>query len=261
MIGINSNFSISNLDPRMFDYKAQQAKLKEALKKDYDGTIADFTGKNATTATVKTLKKESADFLKNYTDDMTAMKKSAESLTGANLDKLLGDGGEANIKNVVDAAQKMVDAYNKSLTTLNKNADRGPGVTRQIGRMATSPAAEKAMALAGLTVNKDATLSLDKEKLTKALSGSETERSFTADILKDVARGVKSDAAAALDTAPGALISNDLANIREQQSQTASTIRDLASGNSFNMMALYSRSGSVNMMNMGAVGLLMNTFA
>ena len=105
---------------------------------------------------------------------MKSLDASAEKFRGANLDKLLynKDGAVTDItaKNTVGAVKDMVAQYNSTLNLLNKNADRGTGVVKQIGRMVSiDPASEENMAKIGLSVNKDGTLKLDEDKLESAL--------------------------------------------------------------------------------------------
>lgn len=259
----NSAYGLSSLNPSMFDYKAQQSKMKDLLAGD------------KTKAEVKTLKKETAAFLDTYAANTTDLKKSAQAVTGNNLQKLLyGVGGSSdqtptaeNVKKTTDAVQKLVDSFNNNLTMLNKNAERGPGVVNQIARMVTGPAAEKSMAQVGVTVNKDGTLALDKEKLATALTGTKETRSLALDIIggssaSSMASGVSRIAMSADSKTPQALISNDLANIKGLQDRYQETLMSaLGASGTFSQMGMYSRSGAYNMMNMGTIGMLMNVIA
>ena len=235
-----------------FDYKAKQAQLKEALSK-----YKENSGK------LQTLKKDSADFLTTYTDKMTDMGEAAKAVQGRNFDKLVGDvsSGELTeeaMKKTTDVVQNMVNAYNDALSTLSDNADRGAGVARQLNRMSRSPEAEASMKLIGITRGEDGKLSLNKDKLTSALSlaaAGDARVGDTArmDLIKDivsggVASGIRDNAQAALNTPANTLISNDLAKMQNQQSAV-------------NMNNIYTRSGAQGMINMGVVGLLMNLSA
>lgn len=251
LYGADKTSSVSASD---FDYKAKQEEVKQR--------IAEY---KQSTEKLQTLKKDSADFLTKYTDKMTKMGESAKAVQGQNLTKLLGDvsGGEVSTENMqktTDAVQSMVDSYNDALTTLSGNTDRGSGVTRQLGRMQQSPAAEAAMNLVGVTRGTDGKLSFDKEKFTKtvheaAKADARLGSSARMDLIKDIvggsssiASGVRNDSQAGLNTSASSLIGNDLAKMQNQQ-------------NPLNMNNIYTRAGAQSMMNMGAVGLLMNLSA
>lgn len=240
-----------------FDYKAAQ-KETAAMISQYKEQAAVNTA----------LRKDAASFLTKYTAEMRTMDASASAVSGANLDKLVGEISaegkisDANMKNTVDAVQTMVDAYNTNLETLNKNASRGDGVVKQIARMAESPAAESTMQTVGVTVNKDGSLKLDAEKLTTALSGAasadakagtSTQMKQIKDIIGgasgSIAAGVKSDARAGLAASANSLISNDLVKIQETSKNPFSNYFDAA----------YSRTGAFT--NAGTMGLLMNVMA
>lgn len=251
LYGADKTSSVSASD---FDYKAKQEEVKQR--------IAEY---KQSTEKLQTLKKDSADFLTKYTDKMTKMGESAKAVQDQNLTKLLGDvsGGEVSAENMqktTDAVQSMVDSYNDALTTLSGNTDRGSGVTRQLGRMQQSPAAEAAMNLVGVTRGTDGKLSFDKEKFTKtvheaAKADARLGSSARMDLIKDIvggsssiASGVRNDSQAGLNTSASSLIGNDLAKMQNQQ-------------NPLNMNNIYTRAGAQSMMNMGAVGLLMNLSA
>lgn len=236
-----------------FDYAAAKQQAEEALAQ-YE----------AQTESVTSLKTDAADFLSTYTKKMTSMQSSAKAVSGINLDKLLGDIedgkiSDENLENLVDAVQTMVDDYNSALTTLNDNADRGSGVSRQIGRMVQAPTSENSMEKVGVTMNDDGTLSLDTDKLKEAFTEAAEADALVGDtarvdLLKDIlggssgiAAGIRSDAENGLNLSGSSLIGNDLAEI-----QSAST------NNTYSLMNLYAKSGSMNLMNMAAVTSLMN---
>lgn len=249
LYGSKKTSSISASD---FDYKAQQARLKEALSK-----YKENSGK------LQTLKKDSADFLTAYTDKMTSMDGAAKAVQGRNFDKLVGDvsSGELTeeaMKKTTDAVQNMVNAYNDALDTLSDNAGRGSGVARQLDRMSRSPEAEASMKLIGITRGENGKLSLNQDQLTSALSlaaagDARVGNTARMDLIKDIvsggiASGIRDNAQAALNTPANTLISNDLAEMQNQQSPV-------------NMNHIYTRSGAQGMMDMGVAGLLMNLSA
>lgn len=230
---------------QIYDYKSAQANTK-ALLDSY----------KSNNSTISSLKKETADFLTNYTSNMNALAKSAGALTNGGINKLLFDGegktSEDSIKNTVSAVKDMVSTYNTTLSFLNKNSDRGTGVVAQIGRMVDDPAAKEKLDLAGITVNKDGSLALDEAKLTKALSNENPlQVKLVADAIGDsygIAGGVAKDARAGLGTSAAKLVNNDIAEMQE-----------LSNNNSFSQMyTSYRGAGAYYMNNNAALGIMMN---
>lgn len=240
-----------------FDYNAALRQTNNSLNQ-YKNQVKETTQ----------LRKDSAEFLKNYTKSMKTLDSAAGALRGANLDRLVGETSaegklsEENLKKTTDAVQSMVDAYNSTLRLLNQNAERGSGVVQQIGRMAADPTNQATMDLVGVSVEKDGALKLDVEKLAGALTGAaasdaKTGTSNQMRLIKNaiggntgLAAGVQFDARMGQSASAGSLISNDLAKLEQA-----------AKNNPISFDNLYSRSGSYNMMNMGAVGVLMNVIA
>lgn len=239
-------------------------KDRDQIKAEAESALESFQKQHSTSGT---LSKDSTNFLNTYSANMKKMDSSAKAVQGKNLDKLVGDItdgkiSDENMKKTTDAVQAMVNDYNKTLTTLNDNASRGPGVVRQIERMARAPMSEQSMELAGISVNKDGTLSLNKdqfaEALNKAAAGdAKTGSTDRMDLIKDViggthgiASGVRADAQAGQDAAAVTLVGNDMAKQREE-----------ISNNYINFSSMYARNGAYNMMNMNTIGLLMNVMA
>ncbi|NLW80046.1 MAG: hypothetical protein GXY32_11660 [Ruminococcaceae bacterium] len=234
-----------NSTSQIYDYKAAQQQTKQ--------WVEEYKANNTQ---VQALKKDSADFLQQYTGSMNTLATAANKLAGGGVDKLLtgrdGQVTDETIKATVDAAQKMVDAHNSSVKLLNDNADRGAGVVNQLARMVGDPAASAGMAMVGMKMNDDGTLALDIEKMTAALK-SETpgDTDLFADIIGEVADSVQKDARAGLNTSAGSLIGNDVAKMQ--------SIRDNDPIRSF---AQSMRGGGAYAFNnQAAVGILMNLTA
>lgn len=253
--GSSNPYGTSALSGMNFDYKAAQQQVKAA----YASNKINTSG-SATSNSVTSLKKDSAKFLSDYSTDMKNMEKAASAVSDGKFGKALYANGaspeevptDENIKAATEQLQKMVDAYNKSLTTVNTNMERGTGVARQASRMARPPVSQKSMEMIGITTNKDGTLKLDQTKLGENLKGSSAQRELTAGVVNDIAEGIRSDAKSGLNESSASLINRDLASIKQEQQNTENPIF---------MMSMYSKSGSYNMMNMGTIGLMMNTFA
>ena len=238
--------NVNKLNPvsKVYDYSTAQNEAKSLLD-DY----------KSNSATLGTLKKESSEFLTQYTSNMNDLSKSAKALTDGGIQKILygkdGKTSEESIKKTVSSVKDMVESYNNSLSFLNKNSKRGEGVVNQIGRMATDPAAKEKLDLAGITVKKDGSLALDEKKLTAALSDDNPlQVKLAATAIGDwngIAGGIAKDAQAGLNTSAGKLIGNDIAEMQQ--------VRD---SNSFNEMYTAMRGGGAYYFNNMAAGLMMN---
>lgn len=234
----------------VFDYGAVKKNAEAEAKALLDAYKGNQTNTSA-------LKKDTAKFLDEYTKSLKSLEQASGDIRLGKLDKLLydkdGNVTDTTIKNTVDSTQKFVDQYNSTLKLLNDNASRGPGVMKQLGRMVQDPAPEAGMAMVGVTVNKDGTLSLDKEKMTKAFkeAGPENQKLYR-DILGGfggIAENTYKNTQYGLNTSARNLVMNDLANIQST-----------AAENPFREMYDSFRSGGYGMNNMAA-GLMMNMLA
>ncbi len=207
-------------------------------------------------ATVKSLKSETAAFLDKYTLSIKTLDQSALAVRGSNLDKLLydksGNVTDETVAKTVKAFQSFVDNYNSNIKLLNDNADRGPGVTKQLSRMVQDPAPKESMKMVGVTVNKDGTLALDTAKMTEALK---TDSPGNQKLFKDIIGGIGGIADTAHKNALyGAnisardLITNDLSSIQSAQAQ-----------NPFREMYDSFRGNAYYLNNLGVTGLMLNT--
>ncbi len=239
--------SQSNALSQIYDYKSAQDTLKSLLNPQK---------KNS--ATLSALKKDTSDFLTQYTSTMNNLQTSAAKLTNGGIDKILfdseGNTSEESIKNTVSAVKDMVGEYNKTLDFLNSNAERGVGVETQIARMAADPAARQKLDAAGISVNKDGTLSLNETKLTSALSDKNPlQVKLVADAVGDwngIAGGIAKDAQAGLNTPAAKLINNDIAEMQ-----------DIQNNDPVRQMYTAMRGGGAYYFNNMAAGMMMNMLA
>lgn len=153
-------------------------------------------------------------------------------------------------KSIVSSMEELVNSYNSALKVLQNNESRGTGVARQLQSMSRSLGSSEDMELLGISKNKDGTLSLNKDKLTKSLSEN-------ADLTKDVISGTGgfadtlfTKAQNALTTSSNSLINNDVKALKEE-----------SINNSTNFLNMYSRTGAYNTMNYYTVGIMMNYLA
>lgn len=206
-------------------------------------------------AEIKTLKADTAKYLDNYSVAMKTMGQSADKLRNGGIDKVLynsnGEVTDETVAATVKAVQDMVTNYNDTLKLLNDNAERGAGTTKQLSRMVTDPAPSASMKMVGITVNDDATLSLDTEALTSALK---TTTPGQLDLYKDilggyggVADGIQKDALYGSNMSAQSLVGSDLAEMQTLQNE-----------NPFKSMYDSFRGNVFALNNQAVTGLLMN---
>ena len=148
---------------------------------------------------------------------------------------------------IASAVEDLVDKYNKALSVVSANENRGSGVKSQLNRMLNGPAPEKSMELIGITKNANGSLSLNKDTLLEKLK---EDPDLTKDIISGshgFAQGVYRSAESALSRPANALISSDLKQIQQESSM-----------DTLNLMHRFSTSGAYNLNNFYTVGLLMN---
>lgn len=157
---------------------------------------------------------------------------------------------QADSEKIASAMSNLVDKYNNALTLLNKNADRGSGVIRQIRSFASDLTSDKTMAKLGLSTNKDGTLALDKDTLTNALK---EDPKFTKSLISDsygVAQKAFNRATGAMNTSSSSLINNDLAQKNASQYSAP-----------YDFMNAFSKAGANNLSNYYAMGMFVNYLA
>lgn len=151
---------------------------------------------------------------------------------------------------LVSAMEDLVKSYNSAVTLLSNNADRGSGSVIQLNRLQSSITGTKEnMDKLGLSTNKDGTLSLDKQTLSKSLK---EDPKLTKDLLSGsfgIGQKAFNVAKSSMNSSSASLIRNDLAEMNYQQAQ-----------NPINYMSSYNRSGAYTMMNYYATGMMFNTF-
>lgn len=204
---------------------------------------------------LNTLSGESIGFMREYTTRMGRMGVEAGRLSGSGATNLVndrqGNTTPQRIENTVVATRNMVQAYNDNLKLARENANRGMGVQQQLSRMAEAPADEETMAKAGITRNEDGSLSLDESRLTQALGSADApERREIAGAIGRVAEGIRADAQSGLRTPSQRLISNDIRQMGNRQTEAEDPIRDYYQS--------LRGSGAYGLNNMAATGMLMN---
>ena len=161
--------------------------------------------------------------------------------------------GTTNIKagadaatGIADSVSKLVNKFNETLSFLNKNSDRGIGVLNQMRRMIIPPTSERSMKLAGITINKDGSMKLDRAKFMEKM---EQSPSLIKEVVEDFARGIRTDAQMGMQERSGNLLGTSVYSQKMLSSYEQ---------NQMNLMNMYTRSGAYNMTNYYTVGAMMN---
>lgn len=155
---------------------------------------------------------------------------------------------------VVSAVEDLVKNYNQVTSFLEDNADRGTGAASHLASFQRGMANDKTLEAVGITYNKDGELTVDKDKLKKAL---ETDLEGTKSLLGGqfgIAQKAATRADSALSEPVQRIVNNDLASAVSTKSQ------DFSSDN-FKYFSNFAKSGPYNITNYYTVGLLFNTLA
>lgn len=153
----------------------------------------------------------------------------------------------ADTEGVVSATKKLVESYNKTISMLQSNVDRGYGVERQLNQMQNHTMSDKSLELIGITKDSDGKMSLDETALRDALK---KDPSLTKDILGGnfgLAQNLFEGGRQGLSQSGASLLQNDVAQAQEN-----------SYSNPFRMMGLLNRSGAYTMTNYYTVGNFLN---
>lgn len=149
---------------------------------------------------------------------------------------------------IVSAVEDLIDSYNGARKFLSANADHGVGVENQYSKFERALLDSKSMEKLGISKNKDGSLSLDKDVLTKSLK---EDPKITQELISGsngLAQSAFQKATSAMSANSASLVSNDLRQIDQAASYT----------DSYQFMNMYSRNGAYNMSNYAALGMMMN---
>lgn len=151
---------------------------------------------------------------------------------------------------LISGVEDLVNNYNKAVDFLRSNAGQGSEVSRQLRNMVRSLGSEQSLEMAGITANKDGTLSFDKEKLTKNLEKDE-------DLVRDVISGRNGIAQAAFDRGSAGLRANSAGLVQNSVRQAESS----QNMDGYHFLNTFSKAGAYNMSNYMALGLMMDYLA
>lgn len=154
---------------------------------------------------------------------------------------------DVDTEKVSSAIGNLVDKYNASLKLLNDNYERGTGVDKQLRNLIAGLGSEQSLEKLGITINKDATLSFDKDVFAKSMKNDP-------DLTKKLISGAGGLADKAFNKAMTGINtnSNSLINGDVETLQTESL------SNPYNVFSMYSHSGPYTLSNYYAVGMMMN---
>lgn len=154
---------------------------------------------------------------------------------------------DVDVEKTVSAVEDLVDAYNSSLKLLNDNYDRGSGIDQQLRNLVRGLGSEKSLEQLGITVNKDATLKLDKEVLAKNMK---ENPSLTKDLITGsggIANTAFNKASSGMAVNSSTLINNDIESAQAE-----------AMSSPYHAFNMYSRNGAYALNNYYALGMMIN---
>lgn len=156
---------------------------------------------------------------------------------------------QADNERMISGVEDLVSNYNKTVEFLKSNTDKGSEINRQLRNMTRSLGSEQSLEMAGITANKDGTLSFDRETLTKNLEKDP-------ELVRDVISGRNGIAQAAFDRGSAGLRANSAglvqSSVQQEQSSQAT--------DGYHFMNTFSKSGAYNLSNYMALGLMMDYF-
>lgn len=160
--------------------------------------------------------------------------------------------GTANISSITDAAEgmadkvsKMVDQYNKTLSFLSMNNQRGLGVQNRLQRITEMPRSGPLLERIGVTQKKQGALEFERETFVQQ---ARKEPSRTNEIVERFAEDMRTNAREAMKESSGSLV-GPLEYVAREESRQLDPV---------NVLSTYSRNGVYNLMNLYAAGVLMN---
>lgn len=177
------------------------------------------------------------------------------SLGMGSIQATLKKEGQANIEPLADkeslisGVEDLVSNYNKAVEFLKSNTDKGSEISRQLRNMTRSLGSQQSLEMAGITANKDGTLSFDKEKLTENLRRDPK-------LVQDAISGRNGIAQAAFDRGSAGARANSAGLVQSSVRQAESS----QGTDGYHFMNTFSKSGAYNLNNYMALGLMMDYF-
>ena len=283
-LGYGSSFGYSN-STMVDDWynKANSAtdQLKDSLNIDTENKKTDSTTGTNSTSTTKP--SSTSTFLMQYQSALEDLEKASANLQTSNADnvfskyeKAVASGDEAAIKkasdDIISAAQDFVNKYNSTASLLKNNAGRSSALASQLAAFERAIPSDKALKVAGMKIDKDGNLALDKEKMGEALG---KDYGLVKDILGGqfgMAERAGSKASSVLDTSVDKIMGTaengtsgtDSAGSTDKKgigSTSLLTSNGSAMSDSFMYFAKFAQSSPYSLSNYYMVGSLLNTLA
>lgn len=154
---------------------------------------------------------------------------------------------QADQEKLASAVSDLVKNYNKAVEFLGRNTDKGPAVNNQLRNLVRGLGSAQELEKAGITTNKDGTLSFDKEKFT-------TNMRKDPSLVRDVISGRNGIAQAAYDKGTAGLRTNSAQLVQNTMRQNESELMT----DGYHFMNTFSKAGAYNMSNYMALGLMMD---
>ena len=170
--------------------------------------------------------------------------------------------GQIDTDQIVSAVKDLVEKNNSTISLLEKNADRGYGVQRQLDSMTAASVTDRYMENIGISKGSDGKLTLDETKLKAAL---ENDTAATKELLGGsfgLAQSSFNDAKAGMAQSSASLLNQNSYGSYGSYSGDYNYFSDFTNnfGNSYQMLGMYSRYGVRTMSNLFAMGNFLDMY-
>jgi len=159
----------------------------------------------------------------------------------------------ADKKKIDDSVKNFVTAYNSTLDFLEKNADKGSAISRQLQNLKIPDVNKKSLASIGINMENNGRLSVDDKALDKALNENMSQVESTLSSRYSAFNRLDNKINSALKESSIDLIDS---SIYEQESSSNNSLFER-----LNMFSMYNNRSAFGMINQSAIGLILNTFA
>lgn len=154
---------------------------------------------------------------------------------------------------VKKAVNKLVEAHNNTLKTLNDNVQMGTAVTNQLKNLTRPPIAEESMKALGLSYQKDGKLGFDEKTFAQAYAQDASNVKNLLGGSYSVARGLLDDAQKALSQPSYKLV--DGVNAQKSFDEY---FKQQIEENPFRLYNSFANRGGYNLINFNTMGLFLN---
>lgn len=203
-------------------------------------TVLDRVGTFATDSGLSNVSKRAQDAIYTIDNERRTSSRNTIDLDGFKLEAKLKGVGKATItvgqdmEKTTSAVEDLISAYNGALKFLNNKSDMGSGVLKQMSNMLHLPVSEDSLKRVGITVSKDGTLNLDKDKFNKKMKESPDLTNSIISGSYSLAQGIMKDAKQGMSISSQKLIDNtqDFLSMPTGRSYSRSTFSSLLKNDS-----------------------------